>query len=106
MCHHTNTLVHSKFLATRLTQPFGAKGVFGLYKGRMLVGAVYVTATGTFWVPPHLTHDGPSIGDIALPKVGQLNVCTNGKIWHDFLPSTLSGVVWHGCVPAKNCCRA
>lgn len=55
---------------------------------------------------------GPSVVGIAHLKLGQGytmwgqgNVYIH-EVWCDFLPLTLSGVVWYGSIPTEDCCRA
>ena len=43
--------------------------------------------------------------NLAYPVLGQVQMMVY-KIWSDIMPLTLSGAVWCGLLPTKNCCRA
>ena len=100
-----------KLLSTRSTQLFSAKGTFCLYKGGMLMGADGKTLLRKLAHSGHLCSyltDGPSWSALLILSGDKDFVGTrkHEKVWCDFLPLTLSGVVWHGSIPAENCCRA
>ena len=77
-----------------MTHIFSAKGIFCLYREGMLLGAN----------SKNLLKELARTGYIAHPILGTRRVTM--LIWWDILPSSLSGVVWHGLCHAKNCCWA